>query len=429
MSIYFQRGSLDSELTESDFRDALTAGLSAVGNPSRVLVLPPDHTRIDSRAGELTRMAYEMLGDRLSDVMPALGTHQAMSEAELQMMFGDLPRRLFRVHDWQNDVVTLGHIDSDFVNQATEGIYQRPWSAQVNRLLVEGRHDLILSLGQVVPHEVIGMANYNKNVFIGTGGSQGINESHYLSALYGMERIMGRCDTPLRRILNEAQDRFCGQMPLMFVLTVIESLVNGRKVVRGIFVGDGHDVFNSAGELARQVNCFVIPQAPKTVVVTMNPAKYKKTWLANKAVYRTRMLVESGGRLIIIARGVQSFGESQTVDQLIRKYGYRPTPDVLRMVEENPDLQQNLGTAAHLIHGSSEGRFEVVYAPGGLSAEEIEGVGYRWADWRSVEQEYQCSKLSNGWHTRSSGETFYYISDPGLGLWMRADHPNRDGFF
>lgn len=424
MTIYFSRGSAASELGESDFREALQAAFDSVGSPQRVLAVPPDHTRSDSRAGDLTRLALDMLGERLIDVMPALGTHEKMNEAELQYMFGDLPRDLIRVHDWQNDVVTLGYVDAEFVSAATDGIYQRPWAAQVNKLLVEGGHDLILSIGQVVPHEVIGMANYNKNVFVGTGGSKGINESHYLSALYGMERIMGRCDTPLRRILNEAQDRFCGGLPIVHVLTVVESLASGKKVVRGIFVGDSHDVFFEAGSLAAQVNCFVVDRTPQTVVVTMNPDKYKRTWLANKAIYRTRMLIGDGGRLIIIAPGVRQFGESQTVDALIRKYGYRTTPEVLEFVNRNRDLQENLGTAAHLIHGTSENRFEVIYAPGEMQPEEIESVGYQYGEWRALTERYKCSQITNGWHQTDDEEEFYFVSDPGLGLWMRADHPH-----
>ncbi len=263
MAVYFRRGDASSELGVSDFREALEAAFAARGQPQKVLVIPPDHTRSDSRAGELTRMAYEMLGDRLADVMPALGTHASMTEDELDYMFGTLPKSLIRVHDWKHDVVSLGDVDAEFVSQATEGIYRQPWTAQVNRLLVEGEHDLILSIGQVVPHEVVGMANYNKNIFVGTGGDRGINESHYLSALYGMERIMGRCDTPLRRILNEAQDRFCRDMPLMYIQTVVESLASGEKVVRGIYVGDSHEVFFEAGALSAQVNCFAIERAPK----------------------------------------------------------------------------------------------------------------------------------------------------------------------
>ncbi len=423
MPIFFSRGNPTAQLGEQDFREGLQAAFDAVGDPKKVLALPPDHTRSDSRAGELTRLAHEMLGPRLTDVMPALGTHEAMHEDELQYMFGDLPRDLIRVHDWKDGVATLGEIDADFVAQATEGIYRRPWTAQVNKLLVEGGHDMILSLGQVVPHEVIGMANYNKNVFVGTGGDKGINESHYLTALYGMERIMGRCDTPLRRILNEAQDRFCQHMPLMFVLTVVESLPNGEKVVRGLFVGNSHDVFFEAGELAAKVNCFVIDRPPQTVVVTMNPNKYKRTWLANKSIYRTRMLIGDGGKLIVIAPGVKQFGESQTVDRLIRKYGYRHTPEVLKFVEDNQDLRDNLGTAAHLIHGTSEGRFEVIYAPGEMTQQEIESVGYKYGDWKKLTAHYQCQGLDNGWHKDVDGEDFYFISDPGLGLWMNANHP------
>ena len=77
----------------------------------------------------------------------------------------------------------------------------------MNKLIGEGGHDLIVSIGQVVPHEVIGMANYNKNLFVGTGGAAGINESHFIGAACGMERMMGRANTPLRLILNSAQDR------------------------------------------------------------------------------------------------------------------------------------------------------------------------------------------------------------------------------
>jgi hypothetical protein len=270
---------------------------------------------------------------------------------------------------------------------------------------------------------VIGRANYTKNVFVGTGGRDGINESHYLSALYGMERTMGRCDTPLRRILNEAQDRFCKNMPLMYVLTVVESLPSGQKAVRGVFVGNTHDVFFAAGELAAQVNCFVVDRTPKTVVVTMNPSKYKRTWLANKAIYRTRMLIGDAGRLVVIAPGVKEFGEDREIDRLIRKYGYRTTPEVLEFVAQNEELRSNLSAAAHLMHGSSENRFEILYAPGTLSREETESVGYSYGDAAQLADQYQCEGLTDGWHQSRDGEEFYFIRDPGLGLWMRADHP------
>ncbi len=424
MVILYQKGGEDYDLQPQDFRDALGAAFDFFGAPQRVLALPPDHTRSDSRAGELTCIAHQMLGQRLSAVMPALGTHGAMSAKELDYMFPGLPHGLIREHRWKDDVQTLGLVSDDFVAEVTEGIYRHSWSAQVNRLLVSGGFDMILSLGQVVPHEVIGMANYNKNVFVGTGGRDGINQSHYLSALYGMERVMGRCDTPLRKILNRAQDLFCGGMPLMYVLTVVQSLPDGSKKVRGLFVGNTHDVFFAAGALSAKVNCFVVERAPKTVVVTMNPHKYSTTWLANKAIYRTRMLVGDRGRLVVIAPGVSRFGEDLGIDQLIRRYGYRTTPEVLEMVAKHEDLRGNLSAAAHLIHGSPENRFEVLYAPGQLSRQDVEGVGYQYADWREMTNLYQTDKLTDGWHKDQTGAEFYFVSDPGLGLWMRANHPH-----
>ena len=367
MTIYFSRGGTDQVLGMQDYLDAIAITLSHRPSVRKVLALPPDHTRLDSQAGPIMHAVLKLLGDKLADVMPALGTHTAMNEAELTKMYGDFPRELIRVHRFRTEVDTLGYVDADFVHDVTEGLYNRPWPAQVNQLISKGDHDLILSIGQVVPHEVIGMANYTKNIFVGTGGSAGIDDSHYLSALYGMERVMGRCETPLRKILNRAADLFLTSRPVVYVLTVVESTPDQGPVVRGLFVGDDHSVFYRAGELSAQVNCFRIPEAPKKIVVWMDPNKYKKTWVANKAIYRTRMAIADGGTLVIIAPGVDRFGEHDDVDHLIRRYGYRTTPEVVQLVARNADLRSNLSAAAHLMHASTENRFQVEYCPGRLS--------------------------------------------------------------
>ncbi|MEI7462755.1 MAG: lactate racemase domain-containing protein, partial [Pirellula sp.] len=283
MSLYFSRGGKNLTLGMQDFLEAISTTLEKLPAVRKVLAVPPDHTRMDSQAGPIMHAALKLLGKKLTDVMPALGTHSAMNEEELTKMYGDFPRDLIRVHRYRTDVDTLGYVESDFVREVTEGYYDRPWPAQVNKMISQGDHDLILSIGQVVPHEVIGMANYTKNIFVGTGGSDGIDGSHYLSALYGMERVMGRCETPLRKILNRAADLFLTHRPVVYVLTVVESTPDQGPVVRGLYVGDDHSVFTTAGDLAAQVNCFRIPEAPKKMVVWMDPSKYKKTWVANKA--------------------------------------------------------------------------------------------------------------------------------------------------
>lgn len=424
MTIYFSRGSKTSILGNQDYHDAIEATLAARGTVRKVLAVPPDHTRLDSQAGPIMHAVLEQLGESLTDVMPALGTHSAMNEEELTKMFGNFPRDLIRVHDYKNDVDTLGYVDSEFVADATEGCYREPWPAQVNKMISRGDHDLILSVGQVVPHEVIGMANYTKNIFVGTGGNAGIDGSHYLSALYGMERIMGRCDTPLRKILNRAADLYIKHRPIVYLLTVVESTRDRGPVVRGLYSGDDHDVFTMAGELAAQVNCFRIERAPKTIVVWMDPSKYKKTWVANKSIYRTRMAIADGGRLVVIAPGVSRFGEHDDVDGLIRKYGYRTTPEVVDMVSKNADLRANLSTAAHLIHASPENRFRVEYCTDKLSKEELESVGYFKGAPDEAMQEYNINEISDGWHKSRSGEEFYFIRNAGLGLWMHENHPH-----
>lgn len=423
MSLYASLGSPTSELSDKQLRQALIETIDRVGPRKKVVVVPPDYTRRASRAGDLTRMAYDHLGDRLVDVIPAVGTHDEMTDAELADMFPGVPRELFRYHDWRNDVETIGTVPAEFVADATEGVYRDAWPAQLNRRLWQGGHDLILSIGQVVPHEVIGMANYNKNLFVGTGGVRGINESHYIGAAYGIERIMGQADTPLRRILNYAQDEFCGKLPLLFVQTVIGANEQGEQVVRGIFIGDDVECFHRACELSQQVN--VVRQRPlEKAVVFLDAKKFKSTWIGNKAVYRTRMAMADGGELIIVAPGVRTFGEDKQIDAMIRKYGYRSQPEVEQLVAEHDDLRDNLAAAAHLSHGSPAGRFRVTWAPGRLSREEIENARYQFADCGELMRRYRIDDLlaerTNGWRTSDDGEEFYFIRDPAMGLWIRG---------
>jgi nickel-dependent lactate racemase len=140
-----------------------------------------------------------------------------MTDKEIAQMFAGVPKELFRVHDWRNDVVTAGIVPGTYVADLTGGLLDYYWPAQLNKLVWAGGHDLILSIGQVVPHEVIGMANYNKNLFVGTGGSEGINKSHFVGAVYGMERVMGRADNPVRKLLNYASENFTNHLPIVYV--------------------------------------------------------------------------------------------------------------------------------------------------------------------------------------------------------------------
>ncbi|MDQ1296512.1 MAG: hypothetical protein QG611_490 [Bacteroidota bacterium] len=419
--IYYQYGSENTVINSRELEDGLYSALEKLGPRKKVLVVPPDCTRFHSRSGDITTLIYKYYKENLKDVLPALGTHSPMAENEIEQMYKGVPKELFRVHDWRNDVVTVGTIPGEFVSKITNGAIDYPWPAQLNKLVFNGGHDLILSVGQVVPHEVIGMANYNKNLFIGTGGPEGINKSHFIGAAFGMERIMGKANSPVRSLLNYATEHFISHLPVVYVQTVIGRNDSGKLVIRGLFIGDDEEVFKLAADLSLKVNFIVVDKPLKKVVVFLNPSEFRSTWLGNKSIYRTRMAMADNGELIVLAPGLKEFGEDKEIDRLIRKYGYRGTPSTLASIKENDELRQNLSAAAHLIHGSSEGRFSITYCPGHLTREEIESVNFKYADLAETIKKYDPSKLKEGYNKLENGEEIFFISNPAVGLWSSKE--------
>jgi len=422
--IYYQSGSEKTVLQPNDLEFGLYSALVKIGPKKNVLVIPPDFTRFHSRAGDLTVLTYNYYKDKLKDILPALGTHAPMTDGELDKMFKNVPKELFRVHDWRKDVVTIGTVPGEYISKITNGAVDYAWPAQLNKLVYNGGHDLILSVGQVVPHEVIGMANYNKNLFVGTGGPEGINKSHFIGAVYGMERIMGKASNPVRSLLNYASANFITHLPVVYVHTVIGRDENGKLVIRGLFIGDDEQVFLEAAELSIKVNFSILEKPLKKVVVYLDPSEFRSTWLGNKSVYRTRMAMADNGELIVLAPGLKEFGEDKEIDRLIRKYGYRGTPATLKSLKENEELQKNLSAAAHLIHGSSEGRFSITYCPGNLTQQEIESVNFRYHDLNEMIKKYNPEKLKDGFNVMAYGEEIFYISNPALGLWTSKERLN-----
>jgi nickel-dependent lactate racemase len=421
MSLLFAAGSETDELSPEEIRQALFHSFEVLGARLKVLAVPPDITRYHSRAGMITGFAYEYYGDRLDRVLPATGTHTPMTNGEIERMYGLIPHDRFAVHDFRNGVCTLGEVPAPFVREQAEGRLDFSWPVQLNRMLVEGGFDLILSIGQVVPHEVAGMANYNKNILIGVGGAEGISRSHYLGAVYGMERIMGRADNPVRRVLNYASEHLTRHLPVVYVLTVVEG-----DAVRGLYIGNDIECFERACELSLKVNFTMLERPIRKAIVYLDPREFKSTWIGNKAIYRLRMAMADAGELIVLAPGVRQFGEDASIDALIGKYGYYGTPAVLRAAAEDAHLAQNLSAAAHLIHGSSEGRFAITYCSDQLGREAIEGVGFRYAPLDAMMERYGIAKLRDGWN-HVAGEEVYFVSNPALGLWAYRERFSSSG--
>ncbi|MCL2185802.1 MAG: lactate racemase domain-containing protein [Treponema sp.] len=435
---YVAIGGADKDLQNKEleelFSSALSNALADIKNSGNVIILPPDITRFHSRAGFFTEIASRILDDKLKAVLPALGTHMAMDKTEISRMFGSTPIEKFLVHDWRNDVTELGRIEDNWVEKVCQGAVRYDWPVQVNKILRKdtGNFSLALSIGQVVPHEVAGMANHAKNLFVGTGGKEAIDKSHFAGAAFGMEKIMGRADTPVRALFDEGLRRFSKELPpVLWVLTVIgarsesEAKAAGKErgslVVRGLFIGFGRECFEKASALSREVNVNIMDEPVNKAVVYLEPEEYRTTWLGNKAVYRTRMVIADGGELIILAPALDRFGEDLSIDALIRKYGYRPAKEILAKVSTDTELQGNLSAAAHLIHGSSENRFTIRYCPGGkVSRKEIESVGFEWGDLNEAKEKYQFESLISGWNN-VNGERIFYVPNPALGLWAHKD--------
>ncbi len=407
----------ESYISDNELRKSLEEFLEKE-NPEKVLLLPPDYTRLYSGAGKITEILYDLLKDKCRvDIMPALGTHEPMTREECEAFFGkEIPFEKIIVHNWRRDIVKIGEVPAEFVSSVSEGLVNDKIDVEVNRLIMDKSYDLIISIGQVVPHEVVGMANYSKNIFVGCGGSSMINSSHMLGAFYGMERIMGKDFSPVRKVFDYAQEHFLGDVPLKYILTVTTN-EGDETLIHGLYIGNERRLFESAVELSQKINLVHVDRPFKKAVVYLDPREFKSTWLGNKAIYRTRMAIADGGELIILAPGVAKFGEDAENDRLIRKYGYVGREKILKLTAENDDLKGNLSVAAHLIHGSSDGRFRITYCTEKLSGEEVTGAGFDYIPYSEAAGKYDPRILKDGFHTED-GEEFFYISNPALGLWV-----------
>lgn len=403
---------LDQGLNQEDCRNLLSHAFQKLGSRKKILIVPPDITRLHSRAGMLSCLSYQYWQNKIKMIMPALGTHTPMTTTEMATMFPGLNYNLFTEHKWRSDTIKLGEVPASFLKELSGGKLNFSWPVEINRKLIEEEFDLIISIGQVVPHEVIGMANYNKNIFIGLGGAGSIAKSHYLGAVHGIEKTLGKIDTPVRRLLNYAQKNFIPKLPLLWIQTVVGKAVNGKKAILGLFISQEEDAFLEAAKLSRQVNISYVDSALDTVIAYLDPSEYRSTWLGNKAIYRSRKIIRDGGQLIILAPGVKEFGEDREIDRLIQKYGYLKNSKTLKLVAEGSDLADNLAVAAHLMHSSAEGRFHIRYCAPKLGRLKVEQAGFEFGKL----QDYPLEKLKTGYND-FPGKGCFFIDNPGAGLW------------
>lgn len=390
--------------------------------PRRVLLLPPDITRMHSGVGRLTEMLYQQLaGEADVHVIPTLGQHVPHTPEENRQMFGCIPNERIHAHDWRGGCVEVGELSAEFVKETTRGAADWRMPIVLNRMLMKEPWDWIINVGHVVPHEVLGFANHNKNYFIGLAGKELICSSHLAAASCGIENNLGNLITPIRACFNRAEEEYLGELPDLYVQVVLARNQGDQLVHTGVHVGDDLDTYLAAARQSREENITLFEEPVQKIVCVMQGDEFFSTWVANKSVYRTRMALADGGELIVIAPGLKRFGEQPEVDAFIRKYGYVGTPRVMEQYRKNADMQDLAHATAHLIHGSSEGRFTITYAPGHLSKAEIEGVNFRYADINETIARYRPESSKQGWNTTADGERYYFIPTPSAGLWATRE--------
>jgi nickel-dependent lactate racemase len=420
----------DAQIAEACSRLLAEARTRICKDLKRVLLLPPDLTRAHSGAGRITELLYKELDAAGAhvEVIPTLGQHIPHTEAENKWMFGSIPNDRIFAHDWRNGCTHVGVIPAKLVEETTGGVADWEIPVDLNTKLMDEHWDLIVNVGHVVPHEVLGFANHNKNYFIGLGGKDTICSSHIAAAVYGIENNLGCLVTPLRACYNWAEEAQLSELPDVYLQIVMRRDEHNNLVTSGLYVGDDLETYLQAARASREQNITLFDKPIHKVVAVMQADEFRATWVANKAVYRTRMAIADGGELLIIAPGVERFGEQPEVDALIRKYGYKGTPRTLELYKTEADMQEIPHGVAHLIHGSSEGRFHITYAPGHLSKAEIEQVGYGYADCAEMQKRYDPAIMQEGWNTMPDGEKVFYISTPSAGLWStqeKLDNPSR----
>lgn len=414
------RSSKGQKLDKERIYSILKKSIADRGELKRVLIIPPDNTRGYSLANDMTNMYYKMLNTTCHvDILPALGTHMAMTDEEISEFFGDdIPKDRYIKHNWRETAVKLGEVPASYINEISNGKMNEPIEVEVHGSIVNGGYDLIISIGQVVPHELTGISNYSKNIFVGCGGYHMISKTHILGPLCDVEYMVGEINNPVRKIFDYAHENFLADIPLIFVMAV-NTFSHDMLEMQGLYIGDKREVFEAAAEDCMKHNVVCVDKPVKKVVAFLKENEFKSTWLGDKAVQRTRTIIEDGGEIVVLAPGVRQFGDDYETDLIMRKYGYVSKDEIRAIMndENNNDLRNNLAAAAQLMITTSNGRFTITYATRHLTREEVEGVKFSYLNYDEAVKKYNPDILKEGFNILEDGEEIYFIHDPELGFW------------
>jgi nickel-dependent lactate racemase len=349
------RGAATLSLSAEELRAIVTEALTDIGPGERVLAIVPDKTR-DDNTDQLVPFAAEILAQKKIerfDAVIAQGTHGPMSEAEKREKIGwskILPGDIGAIfdHRWDRDdeLVTIGELSAARIADLTDGLMSEAVQVRINALLTSGRYDTVLVFGATMPHEVAGFAGGAKYFFPGIAGPELTHLTHWLGALATIENVIGRIETPTRRVIEAAAALVS---PRIISFTSVSTRNSEGLRTHALFAGDIFEAFRRAAAVSSQVHIRRVGRKYKRVVALLD-RHYDELWVGGKASYKLGGIIEDGGELIIYAPQLTQL--SATHGHLIEKYGYAPLEQVREMVAGSDELRANLCVAAHLAHVS-----------------------------------------------------------------------------
>src|SRR5207253_9929443 len=240
-----------------------------------VLLLPPDITRMHSGSGWITECFYKRLKDEADiHVIPTLGQHEPHTREQNAQMFGSIPHERIHPHDWRGGCTYLGDVPADYVKEATGGCADWKFPVWLNSMLMSEPWDFVINIGHVVPHEVLGFANHNKNYFIGLGGKELICAAHMAAATYGIENNLGKLITPLRSCFNWAENRFLRHLPDVYFQVVMKRDTQNRLVTSGVYAGDDLETYLMAAKASGKESITVVDRPISKIVALMQGEEF-----------------------------------------------------------------------------------------------------------------------------------------------------------
>ncbi len=406
-------------LTEAEVRDWVDQHFAAdefAGK--RVLLIVPDATRtaplpllFDAVHGKLDGIA-----DRC-DVLVALGTHPPMPEEHICRMLGisdeDRAGRLANVglfnHEWDraDRLLTVGTLTEEDTAAISDGLLRMNVPVSINARITD--YDVLLVLGPVFPHEVVGFSGGNKYFFPGISGPDLLNFFHWLGALITNVGIIGVKQTPVRQVVNQAAamipvERRC----LAFV-------VAGDGNLHGLFYGTPEAAWEGAADLSSHVHIKRVDRQFQQVL-SCAPPMYDELWVAGKCMYKLEPVVADGGELIIYAPHMHEI--SVTHGELIEQVGYHVRDYFTKQWDQFKHIAW--GVLAHSTHVRGGGTFEngvekprvQVTLASGIPREVCERINLGYRDPNSIDVESFANREEEGiLLVRKAGEHLYRLAD------------------